>query len=348
MNERFFIQCAITLAMTLIFGIYFSYTDITRRTIPNRPLLIFLIFGLFANMLTIFTGTNTTGDILLALTLASGLGFGSYYFNLWHGGDGKLFIAATLNITPLALYPLKLVIFNFCLSLALCYLLLFLWLLFKSIIRGKLWIVLLRTGWAVFSVERLCQAIFTYSVSLIIQLNIDVTLRTVVIYLLFYLIQSRLNRYFTGRIKIWHIYALLAIGLLALIKTTNNAFPLINLLHLFGFIFLVTLYFSLDFFSHLAFFAPDGLKAGMELAYNLYKSGRKIIGSPFIRNDAEIVMKAPKELTESDINYLKEKEREQKMLRIPVRGAAQSIPFAPFIIASALFILLKLLLQQLR
>lgn len=346
--ESSILRLIITLVSTLLFGIYFSYTDITRRIIPNRILTIFLLLSVALNVLFIIGNLQVTKDILLSFGLAIVLGLSAYYLNLWHAGDGKLFIIVTFIIIPFTDKPLLLSVFNFCLSIGLCYCLLFPFRLVDSIIKKKMGLIIMKTARTLFSVERLCQAIFAYALSLIIPLNIDVTIRTVMIYLVFYLIQSRLKRYFAGRIKIWHIYAVLAIGLLVFIRITNYAFPLINLLYLFGFIFLITFYFTMNFFSYLVFLTPDELKPGMGLAYSMYEAGGKIIASPFGRNDAGIIMKAPKELAESDINYLKEKEQEQKRLRIPIRGTARPIPFAPFIIASTLFILLKLLLQQLR
>jgi hypothetical protein len=117
-------------------------------------------------------------------------------------------------------------------------------------------------------------------------------------------------------------------------------------LYLFGFIYFFNFYFSLEFFSQLTAISVDKLEAGMELGFNLYRIKGKIAGSPFAPRDAEMVLKAPKELTEADINRLKEISANQERFDVPVRGTSLTIPFAPFIIASALFIIVNLLLRS--
>ena len=158
--DLLFIRDILVLIVTLGFGVYFSYTDISRRIIPNYPLVGYLVFGLVINILFIVSEPALTKNILSALGLTLAISFGVYYFNIWHAGDSKLYLATTFNIIPFAVKPLSMALLNFCLPLAVCYVLMFPWLLARAMVskrrhsRNPLWFVIKKATRSVLSLER--------------------------------------------------------------------------------------------------------------------------------------------------------------------------------------------------
>jgi Flp pilus assembly protein protease CpaA len=341
--EPLIITGFIALLVIFIFGIYFSYTDVTRRIIPNRLLLVFLVLGLALNGLVIFREPQIANQSFLVILLSVVIGLATYYLNLWFAGDSKLFIATAIYIIPFSVHSVTLVFFHLCLSLVICYCLLFILLLIKSVAKKKIKVVLIRATQTFVSAERFTQGILTYSLSLIVPLPLNVTVKTILLYLILYFIQSNFNYHSRGRLKVWHFYGIVSLSVLVYIKVMNLHLPLVNLLYLFGFIYFFNFYFSLGFFSQLTAISVDKLTAGMELGFNLYRIRGGIISNPLILKNTEIVLKAPKQLTDSDIGYLKGLLINQEGFDVPIRGTPQPIPFAPFIITSALFIITRII-----
>jgi hypothetical protein len=338
----------ISLTVTLGFGVYFSYKDITKRIIPNIPLLAFFLIGVALNLLI---RPHEINDIAVSFGIVIAMGVATYILNIWPPGDSKLFIAATIYFIPFAKHTVSLAILNLALPFALCYAMMFFWFLAgvfikKEFRKERLRHIAGRTARSFLSAERLVQSIMAYAASLLIPLNMDITLKTIMMYTLFMLVQNYLAGYFKKNIKIWHIYGIVSVGLLVFIKINAIAFPLVNFLYLLGFVCFFSLYLSLDFFANMTFIVSDSLRAGMKISFNICKSGEKIFSALYPPKNAEILVKEGAFLAETDIASLKESLKDTGRFYIPIRTPIRPLPFAPFIIASTLFILITLFIKK--
>ncbi|MBI4833221.1 MAG: prepilin peptidase [Planctomycetes bacterium] len=354
--EPLLIRNIIILSVTFIFGVYFSYTDISRRKIPNIPLLGMLVFGLFVNFLTIKENPQAAKEIPLFFGIAFGMGIGAYFFELWHAGDGKLFIASTINLLPFTinlLHSVYVITLNILIPLSICYCLMFPYLLlevyfqrqfFKEAIKNTL----VKTAERTLSITRILQLIMISAVALLMPINVNIMLRTIVIFMLSHLLfnpfRGKIGDYIKQRGKSSHVYGIISFILLLIIKITGSHFSFSGLLFLFGFVCFFNFYKTLEFFSHIFPVKAADLKADMELGLNLYKGKDKVMIGFKTPKGAEILFKESARLTESNISRLQEIAGTQPEFYVPIRVEEKPLPFAPFIVASTLFIMLKLML----
>jgi len=354
--DLLFIRDILVLIVTLGFGVYFSYTDISRRIIPNYPLVGYLVFGLVINILFIVSEPALTKNILSALGLTLAISFGVYYFNIWHAGDSKLYLATTFNIIPFAVKPLSMALLNFCLPLAVCYVLMFPWLLARAMVskrrhsRNPLWFVIKKATRSVLSLERPLQVIVISAIAGLLPFhNVDISIRAIMLFLIsrlfFSPLRKKLLSFLKEKIKLWYFYGIISIGLLVFIKITNGPFSPVSLLSLLGFVYFFSFYRVLEFHSRLKLLPLRQLEEGMELGANIYQSGNgEILASSTPPKGAKMLFKESQLLAESDIDSLQKLSDEKSKSFIPVGDIhSRPLPFAPFIIASALFIMVKLL-----
>jgi len=349
-----FIKGITILIVTITFGGYFSYTDISRRRIPNYPLIVFLILGFAVNFLFPPGLPFSSSEIMISFVLALVFGLIFYYLNFWHAGDSKLFIVTTFNIVPCANNPVLLTLFNLCLPIALCYVIMFPYLLIDIITRkgrgGKkqLMFILLRTIRSAISLEQIIQLIMVYAISLILPAGINIILKSIALYIMFYLVRNYISGHLKRGIKAWHLYGISAVILLAYIKIDGGFFPLVNLAYLFGFVCFFNFYLSLEFAAGLTRRGADDLEPGMKLGFPVYRTAGKIFSASHSPGSAEVIFQGDTLLTEAAINSLKEESKDMADFYAVIYSPGRSLPFAPFIIASSLFILAELLWRHLK
>lgn len=96
----------IALSLLIFCCAWATYTDLTRRIVSNRNILVILLLALVTQIMQTVRGSCTWWYVLALTLLSLATGFGLYYLGYWSAGDGK-FYAAVCVALPMAAPTLR-------------------------------------------------------------------------------------------------------------------------------------------------------------------------------------------------------------------------------------------------
>ncbi len=98
----------ILLAAAFVLGAVTSYEDFSKGIIRNSLVFPAIIFGILANLLSIFAGTHYFVSFISNFLAALFIALALWHFGVWSAGDAKLF-AAFAALLPLSIFQNRLV-----------------------------------------------------------------------------------------------------------------------------------------------------------------------------------------------------------------------------------------------